>query len=85
VDDTAIVGMREGIGRLDAISDGVFEGQRRALGNGAAVDVFHCDERAALRVAHLVDRADVRVVQSGGRPRLTEDAGARFGAVGRVE
>jgi hypothetical protein len=85
VDDTAIVGMREGIGRFDTVSDGVFEGQRRALGNGAAIDVFHREECTAGRVAHLVDRADVRVVQRGGRSRLAQDAGARRVAVGRVQ
>jgi hypothetical protein len=42
------------------------------LAQRAAFDVLHRDKGAAIRVAHFVDGADVRVIERGGIPGLAQ-------------
>ncbi len=73
--DAAIVGVRKRVGRLDPVSNGVFHRERTAIDEitqRTAIDVFHRDKRQAAGFAHLVDSADVRVIERGRVACLAE-------------
>ena len=42
---------------------------------GRAIEIFHGDERSAVLLANVVNRADVGVVQGGSRLRLALETG----------
>ncbi len=48
---------------------------RQSGGERLAFVVGHRDERLAIRVADLVDRADVRVIERAGRARFAHQPG----------
>ncbi len=72
--------MRQCIGGLDAVATDV--AQRHCAGvefvaQRSAVHILHGDEGRAADVADFVDRADVRMVQGGCVPCLTQHTGSR--------
>ena len=73
MNDAARVCSRERIGDLNSYAEGAVQFQRPAitkLPHVAAFDVLHCDEVQSIVLIHVEDRADVRMIQSRGQPRL---------------
>ena len=69
VDDAARVGRLEGVGDLGSEVEKGVQGQRsgaEAIAQGLAVEQLHRDEGPALMLVHVVDRADVRMLEGGG-------------------
>ena len=90
VDDALRVRGVEGVCNLDPEIERDFERERPvvdAVLQRLAVEELHRDERLALGLADVVDRADVRVVERRGRARLAlealERAGSRANSSGR--
>jgi hypothetical protein len=76
VDDAAPVGVIERGGDLGAAADSVVDRQARGLCQDVEprpFEEFHGEEDAAVRLAHVEDGADVRVVEAGGGPRLAQE------------
>ena len=72
--------MHERVGHLETDGNRVRGAERRVTQDGIegpAVDVLHDDERRGVRVAHLVDRADVGVRQRRRVLRLAHEPAAR--------
>jgi len=70
VDDALPVGGRQGVGHLDRAPERLVDRQRPAsqpIGERLPLDVLHHEEGQAFLVANVVERADVRVIQSGDR------------------
>ena len=68
------------IGHLLAIAEDLVDGQRALRHTRAQrlpFDQLHRDERLAVRFANLVNRADVRVIQLRGEPRLAHQVRPR--------
>ena len=73
MDDSLAVRAVERIGDLDADVDDLVGLQgpgREPIPKRLSLHQLHDDERVALVLADVVDRADVRVIQCGGRARL---------------
>ena len=73
MDDTLPMGFVQGASDLGRVSQRLVQGQRssaEALGQGLALQVFHHQEQGALVPSHVVQRADVRVIQPGDGARL---------------
>src|SRR5262249_45898318 len=71
------MGCVEGIGNLDAEVEHGFEVERLPCDlvlQGRPVEEFHNDERLSVRPAEVMDRANVRMVQSGGSAGFTTEA-----------
>jgi hypothetical protein len=68
MDDPLLVRGVERVADLDARLDGLIEGHRP--GDGLAVDELHHEVAAAVVLADVVQRADVRVVERRDRLRL---------------
>jgi len=82
VDDAGPVGDVERRPDLQGNVDGLADWQRAPadqVGERTAVEQFHCDERPAVVLADLVNRADVRVIQRGSGARLAREAVERSG------
>ena len=67
----------EGIGHLvaifrDALDFHGFSGNE--VLEGVAFQVFHDDETLAFILIHVIDRADMRMIQGGGGPRFALEA-----------
>jgi len=78
--DTARVGVRERIGHLLAVAQDLVDRQRTLRQAGTQrlpLDQLHGDVGLPLRLADVVDRADVRVIQPGGEPPLTDETRPR--------
>jgi hypothetical protein len=64
----------EGLGDLRAVALRLSDRQRpldEALGQTLPLEILHDQEgRPIGRLSHVVERADVRMIQSGDRPRL---------------
>ena len=77
VDDAAAVRGVERLGDLDREVEHP-RGRQRSffdqLLDGPPFEQLHHDERLPVVLAELVDRADVRVLQGGGEPRLALEA-----------
>ena len=76
--------MGESIGDLNAVTDG--DVNRESVGNtqfaqGTSFDELHHHEGFAVGLAHLVDRADMRVIQRGCRTRFPEKPSTSCGVV----
>ena len=76
MDETALVGRVERLrhlardrDRASRLQPALAAQQRAQVG---AVDEAHRDEKPTARLARLVDRDDVRVVERRGEPRLAE-------------
>jgi hypothetical protein len=81
MDDAAIVGVLERVGELHAETQHARERRRvraEVGGQQPAVDQFHRDVDLAVRFAHVVDRADVRMIQRRGGPATREAPSARL-------
>ena len=77
MDDAGLVRDVERRGDLQGNVDGLADGQRAPadqVGERPAVEELHRDERPALVLADLVNRADVRVIQRGSGSRLAREA-----------
>ena len=71
--DPAAVRAVEGAGDLDAVTDRLVERQLAALEpvrQALALEVLHHEVLGAVLVAHVVERADVRMAQARDRARL---------------
>ena len=80
MDHAVFVCVRQCIGGLDAVTTDVVQGQCAGVelvAQRSAVHILHGDERGAVDVADFVDRADVRMVQGGCIPCLTQHTGFR--------
>jgi hypothetical protein len=80
VEDAEAVCGREAVGDLDADREGELQAERAGLYQPVerpAGDELHDDEGAPLHLVHLVDGADVRVLDGGGEPRLAQRGFAR--------
>jgi len=78
--DTARVGVRKRIGHLLAITQDLVDRQRTVRQAGTQrlpLDQLHSDVGLPLRLADVMDRADVRVIQPGGEPRLADETRPR--------
>ena len=73
MNDPAPVGAVHRGGQIDRVGEHLLEGQR-ALGQARrerlALDVLHHQEVHAVLITYVVERADVRVIQRGDRPRF---------------
>ena len=77
VDDAARVRRLERLGDLDPEVYDLLDRQRPLLDSllhRQTLEQFHDDEGAAVLLAELVDRADVRMGQGGGEPRFALEA-----------
>ena len=87
MDNAAIVRVSQRIGQLHAVADDLLDGQR-PLGDPLAerlpVNDFHRDVRAAVRLADVVNRADVRMVQGCGRARLAQQSSPPLRMIGQL-
>ncbi len=73
VDDSRAVGLVQGARDLDAVAEHLVDGKRallQPLGERLAIDVFHDEVDDPVLLAHVVDRADVGMVQRGDGSRL---------------
>jgi hypothetical protein len=82
VDDVLLVGVVDGVGDVAQRLERLAELQLQAA-QGAALDVLHHDEAAAVLLGHAVDRDDVRMGQARRRERLAREAFGRPFLVGR--
>ena len=67
----------QGLGNLYAASQDLIQRERallQALGQRLAFEVLHDQERHAVLLAHVVERADVGMAQAGDGPRLALEA-----------
>src|SRR5436190_1883281 len=55
-----------------------------AMTERGAFDVLHRDKQPAVGLSHLVDRADVRVLERGRHPGFPLESGATIGIGGDV-
>jgi hypothetical protein len=90
VDQAAAVRRSESIGDRNRHRDRLIERQRpveQTAGERLPFDVLHDEERRPVMVAHVVERADVRMVQAGNRLRFALEpcAPVSVGADGRRE
>ena len=86
MDDPQPVGGGERIGEIDGVAQGLVEAEgpaREPIGERLPFAVLHHQEVDAVLVSHVVERADVRMVQRGDRPRLAIEALAP-GGIGHV-
>ena len=70
MDDLLLVCRFNGLGNLCCRLKGFFQGKRsstKLILEGHSLDVLHRDEVSAVNLIHLVDLADVRVIQGGRR------------------
>ena len=73
MDDPTFMGGIQGIGNLDAERQHHVDFKRLAsdaMFQCYAIEIFHGDKRLSVLIVDLVDRADVRMVQSGSRLRF---------------
>ena len=73
MDDSSGVSGIERVGDFDAQFEQRLELERLATDavlQSCAIEIFHGDEVAAFVAADFVDRADIRMIQSGGRARF---------------
>src|SRR5882672_3132712 len=73
MNDAARVRRRQGVGNLNPDPQSALQLQRPSIAKLAdvlAFDELHGDEVQALRLVHIEDGADVRMVQSGSEPGL---------------
>jgi hypothetical protein len=73
VDDSRAAGLVQGARDLDAVAEHLVDGKRallQPLGERLAIDVFHDEVDDPVLLAHVVDRADVGMVQRGDGSRL---------------
>ena len=80
VHHAALVRMRQRSGELRAVTHHVLDPQRarrHLRAQRLPFDQFHGDVGLAVGLANLVNRADVRMVEARGGPRLTDQAGTR--------
>ena len=77
VDDILPVRFGEPCGNLHGDVDRLLEGQR-AIGDlfpeALAFYILHRDERLSVLLVDLEDRTDIRMIESGGRLRLADEA-----------
>src|SRR5438874_10813977 len=84
MDHSLAMRLVEGFRDLNAVLENLLQGQRaapKAVGHGLALQVFHYQVLETVLGAHIVERADVRMVQHGNRPGLTFETLARGGAI----
>jgi hypothetical protein len=82
VDDTVLVGGRKGVGDLRSDLERLGQGERpllQRLGERLAAQVLHHEERLALLLPDVVQRADGGVLEGGDGARLPLEAGAQRG------
>ncbi len=87
VNHVAVVGIHEGLGRLHTEPQSLLERQLplvEPLPQRATFDVLHRDERRTVCVAHLVDRANVWMIQGGCVAGLAQQPRPRRLDIGRV-
>ncbi len=80
VDDSRAMRCLQRIGNLDGQLEQRVQRQRsRAdpLLQRRPLEILHHDERPPVLLADVVDRADIRVIQRGGRPRFAREPGQR--------
>ncbi len=78
--DAAVVRVGQRVGQVQGVPHRLPDRQRLARQTHVqpfAFDQFHGDVGLAGGFAHVVDRADVRVIQLGGRTRLLQQPRAR--------
>ena len=81
MDDSPPVRRAERAGNLPAETKHLFRGQRtlrQSLGQGLALHELHHQEGEAVLVAHVVERADVGMVQAGDGSRFTLEPLSHF-------
>ncbi len=87
VDNTFSVSGVERVGDINCNRKQHFEIQRAARDavlQRDALEIFHRDERPSGFFADVVDRADVRVIQSGGRLRFALKPAERLRVAGNI-
>ena len=87
MDDAGLVGVGEGVEHLDCSRHHLVERHRpagQAFRQRLAVDVFHDEKVDTVGVPHVMDGADVAVIQGGNRLRLALEPAARLVALGEI-
>jgi len=82
--DPRRMGCIQRVGHLNADAEQFLQSHRAArdpFAQGFALQVFHDHERAPFELDDIVQCADVRVVERGGRTRLHAEPGQRRGVV----
>ena len=80
MDDAAVVGVLERVGELNAEAEHARQFRRIAAEIGReqpALDEVHRDVHLPIRLSHVVDGADVRMIQRGCGLRLVQQSAAR--------
>ena len=84
VHDAMPVGERDSVGERGRVQQRVGHWQRalqQPTGQRFALEIFHDEELHVILESHVVERADVRVVQRGDRPHLALEALAAMSGV----
>ena len=84
--DAMAVRVIEGAGNLDGIAQCLVERQRpllQPLRESIAFQILHDQVINVVLLAHIVERADIRVIQAGNRAGLTLEAFAELRLSGK--
>ena len=87
MDDAGLVGVGEGVEYLDCSRTHLLERHRpagQAIRQRLAVEVLHDEKVDTVGVPHVMDGADVAVIQGGNRLRLALEPAARLLALGEI-
>src|SRR5262245_13509844 len=85
MDDAAIVGRLQTVGKLSGNPNDLLERQwtfREAFGQRQTIDELEDERRDVTALLYSIDGADVGMIQRGERPRLLLETGASLGVVG---
>jgi hypothetical protein len=81
------VGLVQGVRHLDGVLEHLLQRERtfrQPLGQRFALQVLHHQEIDSVLMSDVVEDADVRMIQSGDRPRFAVEALAHVGPTGKV-